>query len=319
MGGSANDTLTGNSGANVINGNTGADTMLGGAGNDTYYVDNVGDKVYETTTTTSTLNATGTDTVVSSVSFSLNATTGVSFVENLRLNSANAINGTGNALNNTIYAGASNNTIDGLSGTSDTVSYYYAGAGVNVDLRNTTTAQVTGGSGSDLIRNVENLAGSNFNDTLKGNTGANTLSGYNGVDTLYGLEGNDLLRGGAGNDILYGGTGQDTFRFDTALTTSTVQNLDQIKDFVVADDTIQLENAYFTKFAATGTLTSGWFQTVGATNVDGTATDDYILYNKSTGALSYDANGSTNGTTDAIQIAVIGTNLTLTHADFVII
>lgn len=310
------NTLVGNSAANILNGKAGADIMLGGSGNDTYYVDNAGDKVYETTTTTSTTNATGTDTVISAVTFSLNATFSVSFVENLRLNSGNAINGTGNALNNTIYAGAGNNTIDGLGGT-DTVSYGYATAGVSVTLGNTTTAQLTGGSGSDLIRNVENLTGSNYADTLTGNTLANTLMGSDGADTLFGLNGNDILRGGREADVLWGGGGQDVFRFDTGQETVRVPNVDQIKDFVVADDTIQLENAIFTKFAATGTLNSGWFQTVGAINVDGVASDDYILYNKSTGALSYDADGSGSGA--AVQFATIGINLSLTNADFVIV
>ena len=46
-----------------------------------------------------------------------------------------------------------------------------------------TTAQNTVGSGTDTLTNIENLTGSNFNDTLTGNAAANILSGLAGNDT----------------------------------------------------------------------------------------------------------------------------------------
>ncbi|MGC4095936.1 MAG: calcium-binding protein [Nitrospira sp.] len=83
-----------------------------------------------------------------------------------------------------------------------------ATAGVTVNL-NLTGAQNTGGSGIDTLVSIENLIGTNFNDTLIGNAADNVLSGLNGNDTLNGNSGNDRLLGGSGNDTLNGGTGSD--------------------------------------------------------------------------------------------------------------
>ena len=75
IGGTGNDTLTGDTHANVLvggagndalSGGLGADTMTGGAGNDTYTVDNVADVVNENPNE-------GNDTVVTSVSYTLGA------------------------------------------------------------------------------------------------------------------------------------------------------------------------------------------------------------------------------------------------------
>ncbi|WP_185993737.1 beta strand repeat-containing protein [Variovorax sp. KBS0712] len=188
-----NDTLTGDGGANVLNGAAGADVMRGGVGNDSYYVDNAGDAITEL------LNE-GTDTVYSSISYTLGAN-----LENLYLNTIGAVNGTGNALANVLYAGAGNNVIDGLDGT-DTVSFGYAASAVTVSLA-TTAAQATGGSGSDTLLNIESLIGSSYNDILTGNAAANGLTGGAGNDTLDGGAGADALVGGLGNDIYVLGRG----------------------------------------------------------------------------------------------------------------
>jgi 16S rRNA U516 pseudouridylate synthase RsuA-like enzyme len=45
--------------------------------------------------------------------------------------------------------------------------------------------------------------------------------------------------------------------------------------------------------------------------------DDYIIYNKKTGVLSYDADGSGRG--QAVDFAVIKKNLPLTSNDFAVI
>ncbi|MDD3598498.1 calcium-binding protein, partial [Sulfuricurvum sp.] len=181
IGNSLNNTLIGNGANNVLNGSTGADLMIGGDGNDKYYVDNAGDQVIETVTV-------GTiDTIISTISWTLGDN-----IEVLRL-MGGAINGTGNTLSNTLYAGDGDNVLDGGAG-NDNLSYGYATSGVSVNL-GITTAQDTIGSGMDTILNIENLIGSNYNDNFIGNSG------------------NNILRGGKGNDSLQGGTGNDTYSF----------------------------------------------------------------------------------------------------------
>ena len=91
----------------------------------------------------------------------------------------------------------------------DTVSYALATSGVSVDLNLAGFQAVGGGLGSDQLIAIENLIGSSFSDTQRGNGGANELRGGLGNDLLLGSAGNDLLDGGDGvNDIAdYSGLG----------------------------------------------------------------------------------------------------------------
>ncbi|MBB3980880.1 hypothetical protein GGR44_000511 [Sphingobium fontiphilum] len=109
----AGQALTGNAGANrilaaggsdVINGGRGADVMSGGAGNDIYYVDNVGDVVVEA-------KDGGVDQVNAGVDYTLGA-----YLEKLNLLGSGAINGTGNALDNSITGNAGANILRGMAG-----------------------------------------------------------------------------------------------------------------------------------------------------------------------------------------------------------
>ncbi|WP_245278274.1 putative Ig domain-containing protein [Methylosinus sp. PW1] len=100
-----------------------------------------------------------------------------------------------------IDGGLGDDLIDGGVG-NDTASYASSTALVRVNLA-VTTAQATGGAGKDTLVSIENLIGSDFNDTLTGNAGVNTLRGGLGADKLNGGEGTDTLIGGGGNDIYY--------------------------------------------------------------------------------------------------------------------
>jgi Ca2+-binding RTX toxin-like protein len=322
-GGAGSDLLRGDFGNDTLIGGTGADTMEGGTGDDLFYVDATSDVVTE-------LAGGGTDTVRSGVSITLG-----SFVENLVLTGSGAVSGTGNALANSLTGNSAANTLSGSTG-ADTM---LGGAGDDIYLvdhsgdkvyETTTAGGTTNAGGDDTVRSsvsftlgsfVEKLVltgsstidgtGNSLANTITGNATRNGLSGGSGHDTLSGGSGNDTLIGGSGNDSLTGGAGLDVFRFGSAPNAST--NRDKITDFVAADDTIQLENAIFTSLTSTGTLAAGRLR-IGAAAAD---SNDFLIYNAATGALSYDADGSGSASAP-IQFALLGTGLALSVSDFFI-
>jgi Ca2+-binding RTX toxin-like protein len=165
--------------------------------------------------------------------------------------------------------------------------------------------------GYTLPRYVENLiltGSKSINGT--GNTSNNVLTGNSGNNKLSGGRGNDTLNGGLGNDTLTGGAGSNVFLFKTKLSKN---NIDKITDFVVSDDTIQLENAIFSKLAKTGVLNAAYFK-IGAAATD---SNDYLIYNKTTGALFYDKDG--NGENAAVQFATLSLNLAMTNVNFFVV
>ncbi len=182
--------------------------------------------------------------------------------------------------------------------------------------------------GTDVVLNVETFEfqfggsftqGDLFNpakvyagdDTITGTNGKNALRGYGGNDTIKALGGNDTVYGGTGNDTVTGGMGQDHFVFDTKPSST---NKDRIVDFNVKDDTIRLENAVF-KVGPNGTLKAGAFWT----NKTGKAhdRDDRIIYDKDSGVLYYDADGTGSG--KAVAFTTILKNLSMTSKDIYIV
>ncbi|WP_454865017.1 retention module-containing protein [Pseudomonas rhizophila] len=117
----------------------------------------------------------------------------------------------GEAGNDLLYSGAGNDLLDGGTG-NDTASYAHASAGVTVNL-GLLAAQNTVGAGIDTLAGIENLVGSNFNDTLTGDSASNRINGGLGDDVLNGGGGDDVLIGGLGNNTLTGGSGADTFQW----------------------------------------------------------------------------------------------------------
>ncbi|MEH1966423.1 beta strand repeat-containing protein [Nostoc sp.] len=228
-----NDTLDGGDGNDFLDGGTGTDSLIGGKGNDTYTVDNIGDTIIESASA-------GTDLVKSSVSWVLGNN-----LENLTLTGTEAINGTGNSLNNILIGntganilsgeggndslfgssgndillgGAGNDTLDGGAG-ADSLD---GGAGNDIyTVDNIGDAIIEGlNAGTDLVNSSVNWVLANNLEKLTltgsgaingtGNSLNNILIGNTAANTLNGVDGNDSLIGGAGNDTLLGGAGNDT-------------------------------------------------------------------------------------------------------------
>lgn len=82
--------------------------------------------------------------------------------------------------------------------------------GVEIDLQADIGVELgTGGRGTFSLRNIENIVGTQRDDTLTGDGGTNLLDGGDGNDVLTGKGGTDFLFGDAGRDRLDGGKGID--------------------------------------------------------------------------------------------------------------
>ncbi|MGO1079398.1 calcium-binding protein [Inquilinus sp. CA228] len=174
-GGDGDDRVAGAEGDDVLRGGAGEDGLVGDAGNDMIFGDDAHDFI-----------------------------TGDDGNDSLEGGAAND-QLYGQADNDVLRGGAGADTLDGGAGI-DTASYYTGTVGVVVDL---STRKGSGGEAQgDSLYDIENLSGSQGNDSLIGTGGANLLQGWNGNDVLRGAAGADRLDGGAGIDTAsyYSGT-----------------------------------------------------------------------------------------------------------------
>lgn len=231
-GNTANNTLTGGAGNDTLSGGAGADTMVGGAGNDLYVVDATTDVLTEAANE-------GYDSVQSTATHTL-----TNNIEALTLTGTAAINGNGNALDNTLTGNSANNTLNGGVG-NDTLTggagndTLIGGAGDDLFVVDVTTDVVTeaANEGTDTVQstvtwtlsaNVENLTltsaaaingtGNTLNNVITGNSGANTLSGGAGSDTLAGGAGNDIYVIDVTTDVITEAANEGTDTVQSAVT-----------------------------------------------------------------------------------------------------
>jgi len=298
--------------ADVFVGNAAINVFEGGLGDDVYYV-SAGDVVIEH-------GNSGHDKVVTDANYALGAN-----IQALEATGVGAVALTGNALNNTITGNAAGNWIDGGMGADtmmggagdDTYVIDNAGDRIFDDIGANSVVLTVAYDLALLPASVTNITvAEGLPLNLSGTNGANVLMGNAVANTLRGLGGNDTLYGKAGNDKLYGGTGRDTFIFDTA--PHKTRNVDKIYDFKSRDDSFQLDNAVFTKLGK-GTPTAP-VRFKSDMFVEGTRAkdrEDRIVYDKKTGNLYYDADGT--GRSAQVKIATLTNKEKLYYHDFFVI
>lgn len=222
FGSAYNDVIAGTTGDNFMSGGAGNDSMNGNNGIDTLsYLEASSAVTVNLMTGTASDGDGGTDSILN--------------IENIIGSNYDDII-TGFNFGNQLYGGAGNDILNGNNGTDlldggdgvDTASYSSAAAARTINLAGGTA---TGTSTAHTLVNIENVVGSNYNDTITGNAQANKIEAGDGNDNLYGA---------GGLDILTGGSGADTFIFEA---NTAFGNVDTITDFNAgAGDKLDIAN-----------------------------------------------------------------------------
>ncbi|MER8798513.1 calcium-binding protein [Mesorhizobium sp. M0984] len=315
LGNAGANIINGGAGANSINGLGGADTMTGHGGNDTYYVDNVGDKEIEAV-------GGGTDRVFTSVTHALVAGSQIELLATTNPAGTTAINLTGNEFAQTILGnaganiingGAGANSINGLGG-ADTMTGHGGNDTYYVDNVGDKEIEAVGGGTDRVFSSVSHalVAGSQIEllaTTNPSGTSAINLTGNTFAQTIQGNAGANVINGVGGADILTGNGGNDTFVFNSALGAG---NIDRITDFNKLQDKIQLDDAVFAGLKLGGLSSDAFFAGTAAHD-----SSDHIIYNNSTGALSFDSDGI--GGASQIQFATLSPGLSLAAGSFLVV
>ncbi|RVK93360.1 calcium-binding protein, partial [Sinorhizobium meliloti] len=218
VGGSEDDTITGDAVANMFRGGLGADVLDGGAGSDT------ADFSDKTQSLVLALNG-GADAV---------AIVGGTAEDTVR-NIENIIGGSGNdqltgdAAANTFRGGLGADVLDG-GADSDAADYSDKTASLVVTLAGVNPATVfVGGVAEDTLRNIENVIGGSGNDVFAGDGFQNVFDGRAGIDTAdYSASAKGIavtLNGANDAKVIVGNTAEDTLRNIENVTGSAVADV----------------------------------------------------------------------------------------------
>lgn len=240
-GGRANDILYGGSGNDILQGLQGVDELYGESGDDIFIYHGDDDSILDGGDGVDLISfvhayANGIDGVTAVLQESATNSFDVTIGSGSPISYSNAVSIegfigsdyndslSGNSGDNAIYGGDGSDSMTGNAGSdlldggagSDYVDYTESSSAIAVDLAGGTASG--GHAEGDILRNIENILGSAWDDAITGDDGANhliggsgndVLTGSGGVDDLYAGNGDDTLFGGDGNDALYGEAGSD--------------------------------------------------------------------------------------------------------------
>jgi Peptidase M10 serralysin C terminal len=149
--------------------------------------------------------------------------------------------------------------------------------------------------------------GTGGNDVMNGtDAGMDGFDARGGNDIIDGKGGMDFVMGGAGNDMITLGAELDVVYFNTKLNART--NVDRIIDFKSGEDQIGLAKSIFKK-AGSNVLKKSAFWTGNKAHDK----DDRIIYDKKTGSLYYDPDGT--GSLAQTKFASLANKAALSHKD----
>ncbi len=317
-GSNANEIFTAKSTGNAIYGYGGNDTITGAAGNDWLYGENDEDKLYGNGGFDNLDGGEGNDSLDGgegndTISGGLGADELYGGLGNDSLNGGEGVDFIDSGAGNDTLIGGLGNDIYVYDPTSKDKIIELVGEG-NDYLIVTSSFSLQ----KQKIANVESLwaasetgitlTGNKYDNDLLGFMGNDNLIGDSGNDTLVGVGGKDTFTGGLGNDTLTGGSGNDTFVFNSKIGPT---NIDVLNGFVGGLDKLAIDDAIFTKLKKDKDLSDNFIINVATT------AKQYLIYNNSTGVLSYDADG--NGKGAAVQFVTLTGVPNLIFSDFIIV
>lgn len=194
---------------------------------------------------------------------------------------------TGGDGNDTIMSGGGNNIIDGGKGI-NTIAFENVTSGVHVDLSANKVIN-NGNGGTDSVKNIQNITGSDFDDILIGDDQDNLIVGGKGNDTLSGRGGNNTLDGGEGINTA------DYSDAESGIEVDLTKDNNQVEDngFGGKDTLINIQ-------AIVGSDYDDKFITgVGTTIIDGGAGDDHFKVGGNEASITFLSGNSGNNTYEA--------------------
>ncbi|MGI9212859.1 MAG: cadherin-like domain-containing protein [Methylococcaceae bacterium] len=289
-GGAGKDTLVGGAGDDTLDGGTSADRLEGGTGSDTYLINSQDDTIIETA------KGGDADEVRSSVSYVLGDN-----LEILTLTGTNAINGSGNSLDNILTGNALPNALAGKDGADD----------------------LAGGLGDDT------LEGGRGNDTLDGGEGRDTAvfkSNFSNFNLNFDADNASVMVADIRAGVSALGSDQvrntEKLAFDDRslilFESAAVVSAPELSAFEPGTDQLVF---WARGFGLTGTgrlhaLDSSRFVSAPGA-VSGQNADDRWVYDQTSGKLYFDADGNGNG--KATVLAVLIGQPTLQASDIMLV